>query len=92
METLLKTIGTEFDYKNTGSDQKGSSVLEKDSELARKRLRIARLKKQHAATEVDAGVLNDPDAYDWQKEQALKQIQEVREMKKRQLIAQQARN
>ena len=92
MEALLKTIGTEFDYKNTGSDQKGSSVLQNDSELARKRLRIARLKKQHAATEVDAGVLNDPDAYDWQKEQALKQIQEVREMKKRQIIAQQARN
>ena len=89
METLLKTIGTEFDYKNTG--EKGS-VLAADSELARKRLRIARLKKQTAVTEVDAGVLNDPDAFDWQKEQALKQIQEVREMKKRQLMALQARN
>ena len=63
-----------------------------DSELARKRLRIARMKKQAAAIEVDAGVLNDPDAYDWQKEHALKQIQEVREIKKRQLMHAQARN
>ena len=84
METLLKTIGTEFDYKNTGDK---SSVLIQDSENARKRLRIARLRKQHAAAEVDATVINDPDAYDWQKEQALKQIQEVREMKKRQTMA-----
>ena len=47
-------------------------MLTVDSEIARKRLRIARLKKQHAAVEVDAGVLNDPDAFDWQKEQALR--------------------
>ena len=43
MENLLKTIGTEFDYKNT--TDKVSTVLAVDSELARKRLRIARLKK-----------------------------------------------
>ena len=40
MEDLLKTIGTNFDYKG---DQK--SVLACDSEQARKRLRIARMKK-----------------------------------------------
>ena len=40
MEGLLKTIGTEFDYKG-----EQASVLACDSELARKRLRIARLKK-----------------------------------------------
>ena len=78
MESLLKTIGTEFNYQ----DEK-AQVLAADSELARKRLRIARMKKQAAASEVNAGVLNDPDAFDWQKEQTLKQIQEVREMKKR---------
>jgi len=43
-------------------------VLACDSEQARKRLRIARMKKQSAAVEVDCGVLNDPDAFDWQKE------------------------
>ena len=69
MEDLLKTIGTEFDYKN-----ENVSVVAAESELARKRLRIARMKKQTAAIEVDAGVLNDPEAYDWQKEHALKQI------------------
>ena len=63
MESLLKTIGTEFDYKG-----EQSSVLACDSEQARKRLRIARMKKQSAAVEVDCGVLNDPDAFDWQKE------------------------
>eukprot|EP00354_Favella_ehrenbergii_P010127 CAMPEP_0170476718 /NCGR_PEP_ID=MMETSP0123-20130129/18086_1 /TAXON_ID=182087 /ORGANISM="Favella ehrenbergii, Strain Fehren 1" /LENGTH=67 /DNA_ID=CAMNT_0010747943 /DNA_START=2337 /DNA_END=2540 /DNA_ORIENTATION=+ len=67
MEDLLKTIGTTFDYK--GEQQ---TVLAADSEQARKRLRIARMKKQAAASEVDAGVLNDPDAFDWQKEQTLR--------------------
>ena len=50
MESLLKTIGTEFDYKNVAivPDQAptaSATVLANDSELARKRLRIARLKK-----------------------------------------------
>ena len=40
MESLLKTIGTEFNYQ----DEK-AQVLAADSELARKRLRIARMKK-----------------------------------------------
>ena len=61
METLLRTIGTEFDYRG----EKSQVIAAADSELARKRLRIARLRKQNAAVEVDAGVLNDPDAQDW---------------------------
>jgi len=60
MENLLKTIGTNFDYQG-----EKKSVIQSDSEQARKKLRIARMKRQAAATEVDAGVLNDPDAYDW---------------------------
>ena len=70
MESLLKTIGTEFDYKN---QQK--SVAAADSEQARKRLRVARMKKQTAREEVDVGILNDVDASDWHKEQTLKHIQ-----------------
>lgn len=71
-----------------------------DSEQARKRLRIARMRKTTAVSDLKTGgegtvsldVLNDPDADYWQKEQALKQIAEVREMKKRQLFLSQARN
>ena len=52
------------------------------------------MRKQTAVSDLKTGgegtvsldVLNDPDADYWQKEQALKQIAEVREMKKRQLF------
>ena len=58
------------------------------------------MRKQTAVSDLKTGgegtvsldVLNDPDADYWQKEQALKQIAEVREMKKRQLFLSQARN
>ena len=51
-----------------------------DSEQARKRLRIARMRKTTAVSDLKTGgegtvsldVLNDPDADYWQKEQALK--------------------
>lgn len=83
METLLTTLGTEFDYKSEQPE-----VALATSEEARKKLRIARLRKQAVAQEVNPNVINDPNAGDWQKEQTLKQIQMVREMKKRQMLSQ----
>ena len=50
METMLKQIGTQFDYRG-----EQASVLAADSELARKRLRVARMKKQVAATDLSQG-------------------------------------
>ena len=81
MENLLSTIGTEFDYR---AEQPELALA--TSEEARKQLRIARLRKQAVAMDVNPKVINDPNAGDWQKEQTLKQIQLVREMKKRQML------
>ena len=78
MHTLLRDIGTEFDYNQTGGQEERElqmAASEQEAEAARKRLRIARLKKQNVSYEgIDAGVLADPDIGDWQKEQTLKQI------------------
>ena len=89
MQTLLKTIGTKIEYK-----EEAEQVQAADSEAARKKLRIARMKKMTAVQEVaDKGaVLNNPDAYHWEKEQALRQIQEVREMNKRKMFLEGSRN
>jgi hypothetical protein len=56
------------------------------SEEARKKLRVARLRQQTATTELDTQVLNDAEASDWIKHQTLKQIQLVRELKKRSML------
>ena len=78
MHTLLRDIGTEFDYNLRGGQEERELQMAasgEEAEAARKRLRIARLKKQNVSYEgINAGVLADPDVGDWQKEQTLKQI------------------
>ena len=74
---MLQTIGTEYDYKGDAEAINAAT----DSEEARKRLRIARMRKQTAYSElqgvsavpsglktVGVAVFNDPEADHWQKE------------------------
>ena len=65
LQKVLTQIGTEYDYRN-----EHESVLASDSQAARKRLRIARMKKQSAKESIGANaeIFRDPNAFDWQKE------------------------
>ena len=53
------------------------------SEEARKKLRIDRHRQATFSSELDSRVLTDAKADDWAKQQYLRQIQTIREMKKR---------
>ena len=56
------------------------------SEDARKKLRISRMREQANDQGANSRVLLDPHAGEWTKQQALNQIEMVREIKKRQLL------
>ena len=80
LDTMLVSLGTEYDYQNSAPE-----LSQVNSEEARKRLRIARLKKEGIAkqhTSIKPSLLNDTGVSEWEKEQTLKQIEMVREMKK----------
>lgn len=82
---MLVSLGTEYDYQNSAPE-----LSQVNSEEARKRLRIARLKKEGIAkqhTSIKPSLLNDTGVSEWEKEQTLKQIEMVREMKKAQMLS-----
>lgn len=80
---MLEQIGTEYDYR---TDMK-ATLNNYDSEEARKQLRIHRM-RQTKSKNVDASIIRDEDRPEWEKQQALKQIEMVREMKKRRMMLQ----
>ena len=84
IDNILNSLATTYENKH------GADLHQATSEAARKQMRIARLKEQQTVTAADGdfnvGIISDPKANEWQKEQTLKKIQMVREMKKRQIL------
>lgn len=78
----LERTEAEQVLRNTASDW--NACDNSTSEEARKKMRVARLRQQTA--EINTQVINDPEAGQWAKQQSLKQIQMVREMKKKQML------
>lgn len=57
------------------------------SEEARKKLRVDRLRQSTMNKELSHQVLENANAGEWAKQQTLRQIQIVREMKKREMMS-----
>ena len=85
MKELLMTIGTEFDYR---ADRR-ATYNNMDSEAARKQVRIQRLRENQSKRHVNPDMLHDENAAEYEKRLALKQIEHVRQLKKRRALIQQ---